>query len=80
MLLLVKNFRPSLSVSQQVVSHVKLVAHVIFPSTTAIFFLFFFNSLSMHHLFPFPIWLFLNIPDKVLFLVRTAHSGVVATC
>lgn len=37
------------------------------------------NNSSMCHLFLFPIWLFLNLPDKILFLVRAAHSGEVAT-
>lgn len=66
-----------LSVSQQVVSHVKSVAHTMFPSTTVMFFS--FNNSSMCHLFLFPIWLFLNLPDKVLLLVRAAHSRKVAT-
>lgn len=72
-----QNFAPSLSVSQQVVSHVKSVAHTVFPSSTAI--LFSLNNSSMCHLFLFPIWLFLNNLDKILFLVRAAHSGKVAT-
>lgn len=61
-----QNFAPSLSVSQQVVSHVKSVAHNMFPGTTAM--LFYFNNSSMCHLFLFPIWLFLNLPDKILLL------------
>lgn len=53
-------------VSQQVVSNVKSVAPTMFPSTTAV--LFSFKNSSMCHLFLFPIWLFLNLPDEILFL------------
>lgn len=36
---------------------------------------YFFYSSGMSHLFLFPIWLLLSIPDKILSLVRAALWG-----
>lgn len=46
----------------------------VFPNTTALFYFIFYSS-GMSHLFLFPIWLLLSIPDKILSLVRAALWG-----